>query len=103
MSCWCHQHHWQSMLVLLYELPACLPTCKFGHISVLWNTQLREFHDSVDQNRMMDQGLTGIRASALLARGLVVLELGLVVPGSLRQRCGWVLYEYTYVCILDVA
>ena len=46
------------MLILLYELPACLPTCKFGHISILWNIQLREFHDSVDQNRMMDQGLS---------------------------------------------
>ena len=28
--------------LLLYEIPACLPICKLGHISTLWNTQLRD-------------------------------------------------------------
>lgn len=40
--------------------------------------------------------------------GLAVLELWLVVlvaffPGTFRKRCGWILYSYTYVCILDNA
>ena len=28
--------------LLLYEIPACLPICKLGHISTLWNMQLRD-------------------------------------------------------------
>ena len=30
---------------------------------------------------------------------------GGAAPGTLRQGCGWILYEYTYVrvCILDIA
>ena len=42
--------------------------------------------------------------------GLAVLELWLVVvllvallPGTFKKGCGWMLYEYTYVCILDIA
>lgn len=57
----CYVYIWGFLKMLftqLCELPGCLPTCKFGHSSILWNTQLRNISRLCWSSRTMDQGLS---------------------------------------------
>ena len=55
---------------------------------------------------LVSAGWSWLLSPCGVAVGLAVLELRLVVvvvllallPGTLRPGCGWILYEYTYVC-----